>query len=118
MNVELLIMADGNCPVCDFLKNLEDKKAHKRISKDLDRIEKFSVHELRQAELLTKMPGYENYNLFEYKKEFRRIQYRILCCIKDSTCYLVHGFTKKSGKTPLSDLRTATQRITNHLSPL
>jgi phage-related protein len=118
MDIKLLKTANGDCPVCDFLKNLEDQKAHKLIDKDLERIEKISIDELRQAELLTKMPGYGNYNLFEYKKKFRRVQYRILCCIKGSTCHLVHGFIKKSKKTPLSDLGTATQRINNYLSPL
>ncbi|MBN2337426.1 MAG: type II toxin-antitoxin system RelE/ParE family toxin [Acidobacteria bacterium] len=35
---------------------------------------------------------------------------RILFCIDEGTVFLLHGFVKKTGKTPDSDLATALKR--------
>lgn len=114
MNIEFLEIKPGDSPVFEFLINLEDQKAHKKIKRDLDLIVKYSFGESLRAGLIIKMPGHENYKLYEYKVLYNKKQYRILCCINGSTCCLVHAFIKKTQKTPSRHLNTAISRIISH----
>ncbi len=109
-------MQDGNSPVSDFLQELTDLKAHKKILRDFEeKIEKYPFGMLLQAEVLKKMKGYEKYKLYEYKLLYNKTQYRILCSIHGSTCYLVHAFIKKEQKTRNKHLQTAVSRIISHI---
>lgn len=45
--------------------------------------------------------------LYEVRTELNRNIYRVMFCIKDSTIILLHGFQKKTQKTPQSDLTLA-----------
>lgn len=48
--------------------------------------------------------------LYEVRTELDRNIYRVMFCIKDSTLVLLHGFQKKTQKTPQSDLALARRR--------
>jgi phage-related protein len=48
--------------------------------------------------------------LFEVRTSYDKNEYRVLFCIEASTMVLLHGFQKKTQKTPASELRLARQR--------
>jgi phage-related protein len=48
--------------------------------------------------------------LFEVRTSLEGNIYRVMFCIEGSTIVLAHGFTKKSQKTPKSNLELARKR--------
>ena len=55
------------------------------------------------------LKGYEP--LWELKREFHGIAYRIFFCVKEEEVWLLHSIEKKSQKTPVEDLKTAFNRM-------
>lgn len=49
--------------------------------------------------------------LFEVRAAFEGVQYRVLFCITDSTMVLLHGFVKKTRKTPKAAIALARRRM-------
>mgnify|MGYP000943095157 FL=1 len=49
--------------------------------------------------------------LWEVRSNLSRGIGRVLFAVEGSTMILLHGFVKKSRKTPATDLRTARQRL-------
>lgn len=116
MEIEFLEMGRGVCPVQAFLDDLREK-ARKKILRALELFESYDVTYLFRAEIITKMPGYERYNLYEFRVMYQNVKYRVLCCIRNATCYLVHAFIKKTQKTPLKEIKIAIDRIQQYLTP-
>lgn len=102
-------------PVEDFMSTL-DPKTHKKILRNLELFEKDSTAFILHSDMFKKMDGHEKYNLWEFRIFFNKKKYRILCCLRGGKCYLVHGFIKKTQKTPPSHITTAIGRIKNYLS--
>lgn len=115
MEIEFLEMGRGECPVQVFLDQLGDK-AHKKILRTLELFEGYDAQSLFRSDVITKMPGYEKYDLYEFRILYQKVKYRILCCIRSSTCHLVHAFIKKTQKTPSKEIQIAINRIQHYLS--
>jgi phage-related protein len=115
MDIEFLELGSGRCPVHEFLMQLNEK-VHKKIQRTLELIESHQEGTVINSGVLKKMKGYEKFNLYEIRISYQRIKYRILCCIKKSTLYLVHIFKKTTQKTPLKEINTAISRIQTFLT--
>lgn len=48
--------------------------------------------------------------LYEVRSTCNKVEYRVLFCIVDSTIVVLHGFKKKTQRTPQSDLNLARKR--------
>lgn len=115
MEIEFLEMGRGDCPVQVFLDQLGDK-ARKKIVRTLELFETYDENYLFRSDVITKMPGYEKYHLYEFRILYQKVKYRILCCIRRSTCFLVHAFVKKTQKTPPKEIQVAINRIQQYLT--
>lgn len=115
MNIELLELRNGRCPVAEFLDNLE-LKAKKKVLRTLELIDSYPTSASGKAGLIRKMSGYERFNLFEIRISYQKIKYRIFYCFHASTCFLVHAFKKTTKKTPLKEIQIAVKRIQNYLN--
>lgn len=49
--------------------------------------------------------------LWELRRRFEGIQYRILFCIHEGTAWLLHTIEKKTPKTPIQELELAKKRL-------
>ena len=94
-------------PVDDFLLGLKvrNEKAYKKLAVDL----KVLAFEGLRSGYLTIRPMGDG--LWELKRLYDGIQYRIFFCVADGEAWLLHAIEKKSAKTPHSDLRLAMRRM-------
>jgi phage-related protein len=92
----------GNEPVRQWLKDLkrEDRKAIGQDVKTAQYGWPLGMPLIRKLE-----PG-----LWEVRSHIAEGIARVLFTVEDGVMVLLHGFVKKSPKTPLGDLRTARQR--------
>ena len=94
--------SDGKCPIQDFLDSLPGKAAQKvtwvlKLIEDLDIV---------PSSYLKKLTGTEE--IWECRIVFGSNAYRIFCFfIENSVVVLTHGFTKKSQKTPKTEIERA-----------
>lgn len=94
--------SDGKCPTQDFLDSLSGKAAQKvtwvlKLIEDLDIV---------PSSYLKKLTGTEE--IWECRIVFGSNAYRIFCFfIENSVVVLTHGFTKKSQKTPKTEIERA-----------
>lgn len=93
----------GNEPVRHWLKGLkrEDRKA---IGQDIKTAQygwPLGMPLIRKLE-----PG-----LWEVRSQITQGVARVIFTVGDGVMVLLHGFVKKSQKTPLADLKTARQRL-------
>ena len=49
--------------------------------------------------------------LWELRRKYEGIQYRIIFCVHSGNIWLLHWVEKKSAKTPLSDIQLAQKRM-------
>ena len=106
--VEILYYPDGNYgPVRDYLAQLakERPKAFARLVLDL---EVLGAEGLRSQQLTIRPLGDK---LWELKRLYDGIQYRIFFGVHNGTAWLVHSLEKKSAKTPKEDLELARKRM-------
>jgi phage-related protein len=85
-----------------FISSLEEH-VHAKVSKNIILLEEFG-NTLRwpHSKKITRQ-------LFELRVS-GQLEIRIFYCFHQNTAYLLHGFVKKSQKTPLRELRTAQER--------
>lgn len=95
---------NGKQPVADFIESLE-VKTQKKVSFILEIIEKYGT--TAGSNYFDKL---KNLPLYEAKIMFNKKWHRIFCKVADGKCYLVHGFLKKSNKTPRREINTALER--------
>jgi phage-related protein len=95
--------AAGNEPVRQWLKDLkrEDRKAVGQDIKTAQYGWPLGMPLIRKLE-----PG-----LWEVRTHISQGVARVLFTVGDGLMVLLHGFVKKSQKTPQADLRTARQRL-------
>jgi len=93
----------GNEPVREWLKGLEpeDRKAVGQDVKTAQYGWPLGMPLIRKLE-----PG-----LWEVRSHLAQGIVRVIFTVDDGVMVLLHGFVKKSQKTPLSDLKTARQRL-------
>ena len=94
--------SDGKCPIQDFLDSLSGKAAQKvtwvlKLIEDLDIV---------PSSYFKKLTGTEE--IWECRIAFGSNAYRIFCFFaENSVVVLTHGFTKKSQKTPKTEIERA-----------
>lgn len=94
--------AEGKCPIQDFLDSLSGKAAQK-VTWVLKLIEDFDIV---PSSYFKKLTGTEE--IWECRISFSSNTYRILCFfVNNSVVVLTHGFTKKSQKTPKTEIERA-----------
>ena len=103
LNVHFYKTDSGTEPVREWLKNL-DSKSRKIMGEDIKTVQfgwPLGMPLVRKMEK----------NLWEIRVELDKRTARILFTSHDEMMILLHGFIKKSQKTPASDLRLAKQRL-------
>ena len=106
--LEILYYPDGNRgPVKDCLTQLakERPKAFARLALDL---EVLGAEGLRSQQITIRPLGNK---LWELKRLYDGIQYRLLFGVWKGAVWLLHGIEKKSAKTPKDDLELARKRL-------
>ena len=99
---------DGHCgPVGDYLTSLakERPKAFAQLALDL---EVLGAEGLRSQQITVRPLGDK---LWELKRLYDGVQYRLFLGIWKGAVWLVHGIEKKSPKTPKDDLALARKRL-------
>ncbi len=110
--VEFWVSEDGKNPVGEFIENLENPKAQKKILTTLGYCETFEITQLYRAEILEKI-NYRGNVLYEVRILFNKIAYRIICVIRGATIWLLHAIIKKRDKIPPHELEVAQNRANN-----
>ena len=106
--LEILYYPEGNRgPVRDYLTELakERPKAFARLALDL---EVLGAEGLRSQQIALRPLGDR---LWELKRRYDDIQYRIFFGVHKGAAWLVHNIEKKSAKTPKDDLEVARKRL-------
>lgn len=94
----------GNRPVDEFLGNLDPAPRAKFVRT----LELLRVQQRVPAKFWKKLSGTD---LWEVRVEYAGNIYRVLAALaKDNRVVLLHGFQKKSQKTPRQDMEIAQQR--------
>ena len=106
--LEILYYPDGSHgPVRDCLTELarERPKAFARLALDL---EVLGAEGLRSQQITIRPLGDK---LWELKRLYDGVQYRLFFGICKGAVWLLHGIEKKSAKTPKDDLELAKKRL-------
>ena len=106
--LEILYHPEGNRgPVRDYLTGLakERPKAFARLALDL---EVLGAEGLRSQQITIRSLGDK---LWELKRLYEGIQYRVFFGVHKGAAWLVHSIEKKSAKTPKDDLELARKRL-------
>ncbi len=96
---------DRSCPVLDFILSL-DPKQQAKIYREIDLLEEFGNKLIFPH--IRKIEGDPYKNLWEIRIKLASNSFRILYfVIQNNKCVLLHGFKKKTNKTPKKELETA-----------
>jgi phage-related protein len=93
----------GNEPVRDWLKDHVPAAARKTIGGDIKTVQ--ATWPIDKPLVDNLAPG-----LWEVRSTHNKIDYRVIFMLDGSTMVLLHGFTKRSGKTRKADLDLAIDR--------
>lgn len=108
MDIEFYQTAAGEMVVDDFLSSLPSKDLAK-VLRDIDLLAKYG-HELREPH--TK---HIDGPIWELRSKFSTNIYRIFYFTWDhDTLVLLHGFTKKTQKTPSAEIEIAKKRLVDY----
>ncbi len=92
----------GTEPVREWVKTLPKRVRHE-IGTDVAKVQ-------REWPVSRPLVGSLGKGLYEVVTSFDRNEYRVLFCIEGGVMVLLHGFQKKSQKTPQRDLELARER--------
>lgn len=96
-------------PVEDFIENLPEKQGAK-ILREIDLLEKVGINSVFPQ--TSKIEGGEYKNLWELRINFSSNSFRIIYFLHiKNTFVLLHGFKKKTNKTPKKELEIAKARM-------
>jgi phage-related protein len=97
----------GSGPVLKYFDELKIRRpdAGTKLALDLKMLEDEGV---RSKHVSIRPLGQ---GLWELKRLFEGVQYRIFFCVGGGYIWLLHAIEKKSAKTPLDDLRLARKRM-------
>ena len=105
--LKICFYPDGSSgPVKDFLTDLAADRPATYIKLALD-LEVLGAEGPRSKQIRVRPLGN---GLWELKRLFEGIQYRIFFCVEED-CWLLHSIEKKSAKTPKHDLDLARKRM-------
>jgi len=93
----------GDEPVREWLKSLS-KESRAKIGRDIMTLQEGWPNGMPLARKLTD-------RLWEIRSRLNRESARTIFTVKDETSILLHGFIKKSRKTPRQDLNIARERL-------
>ncbi len=109
-NIDYYQSAAGRSPVEDFIDSL-DAKLRANIARTPDLLEEFGIN------LGMPYARYLEKQLWELRVRHARNRYRIIYFLASGqTFILLHGFTKKTGPVPRTDMETARSRRDDYLS--
>lgn len=108
MTLKFWKTTSGRSPVEEFIDKLRDAHAQQAIYDKLDFIESSEQKELMASGTLDPVGGYKP--LLETRIRRGKAQYRLLSVVKDTVCWVLHVFSKKSRKILPQDLDTAMKR--------
>jgi phage-related protein len=112
--VELYEKVDNKCPVLDFIVSLNPKQQAK-IYREIELLKTFG-NELHFPHV-RKMEGEKYNNLWELRIEFASDAFRIFYFMYyQNQSILLHGFQKKTEKTPLKELKIALDRMNDYIA--
>ena len=94
-------------PVKSFLDNLVRGRPRAYLKLALD-LEVLGADGMRSPQISVRSMGA---GLWELRRGFEGVQYRIFFCIEGGAAWLLHAIEKKGQKTPLDALRTARLRM-------
>jgi len=103
LTVVFFLTAAGNEPVRDWLLGL-DRDSRRAVGQDIKTSQygwPLGMPLVRKLE-----PG-----LWEVRSHIPSGISRVMFAVEDQTMVLLHGFVKKSQRTPAADLKTARQRL-------
>ena len=102
--------------VKEYLDKLESdgqrKKAAAKILFDMQML----IQTWPRPSFVTVRPLKGHEPLWELKREYQGIEYRVFFCARKDEIWWLHAIEKKGQKTPLSDLEAAAQRMNQVLS--
>lgn len=108
MEVEFYTTASGKEVIVEFLKSLPTKDMAK-VMRDIDLLAKFApdLHEPYTKHI--------DGQIWELRSKFSSNVYRILYYVrKGNKLVLLHGYTKKTQKTPPSEIELAKNRLNDY----
>lgn len=106
--LEILYYPEGNQgPVRDYLDGLA-KDRPKAFAKLVLDLEILGAEGLRSQQITIRSLGGK---LWELKREYDGIRYRLFFGFRKSAIWLLHSIEKKSAKTPKGDLELARKRL-------
>ncbi|MBI4056047.1 MAG: type II toxin-antitoxin system RelE/ParE family toxin [Elusimicrobia bacterium] len=94
-------------PVREYLDDLATQRPAAYIKLVLD-LEILGAEGLRSKQITIRPLGQ---GLWEHKRLFEGVQYRIFFCVERGCAWLLHAIEKKSVKTPLDDIRLSRKRM-------
>lgn len=94
-------------PVRRFLERLSKDRPDAYVKLMLD-LRVLGAEGLRSGRLVLRPMGG---GLWEFKRAFEGMQYRVLLCVERGVVWLLHAFEKKRAKAPLDDLSLARKRM-------
>ena len=89
------------------MDELVEKRPTAFVKLSLD-LEVLGAEGLRSGHIVVRPLGL---GLWELKRSYEGIQYRIFFCVAKGCVWLLHALEKKSAKTPLDDIRLARRRM-------
>jgi len=111
--VDLYTDKKGKTPVLDFIKSLPVKHQSK-VYREIDLLERLGIN--LQYPHTKKMQGHENKKLWELRvksgSDISRVFYFLY---HNNTFILLHGFVKKSNKTPQKEINKALSNLEDYL---
>jgi phage-related protein len=108
--VEFYLTQSGNCPIEEFLDSLNDQHAQK-VTWVLRLIERIDIVPIQY---LKKLDGTED--IWEVRVQFGGINYRLLGFFDGNRLIiLTNGFSKKTQKAPIKEIKLAEQRRFEYL---
>ena len=105
MDVNFYQKKRGNCPVKNFINELDDTKLRVKILDDLNSLKKYGHQQLLKTRDAKNLKGYKN--LYELTTNHRNLYSRIFFSILKDKIWLLHSFLKKTNKTPLREINKA-----------
>ena len=109
-SIEYYQSVAGRYPVKDFIDSL-DARGNAGIARTLDLLEEFGT------ELGMPYARHIKKQLWELRIREGRNRYRIIYFLAAGQGFvLLHGFSKKTGPIPRSDIETAERRLNDYLS--
>lgn len=111
-NVKFYQKDNGNIPVLDFLNSLEPKMRAKVYS-EIKLLEQFGI--MLREPYASPIKGKEYKGLYELRTKFATDITRVFYFLYEKNNFvLLHGFTKKSNKTPTGELEIAKNRMEDY----